>query len=118
MNSKIDFSNMTSADRINFYTQHVKQLRDYALTRMGHPYTGPVKGQLTDDEWLKTDSSKKKLIDNTIFGISPDSIADTYINNVGSPYSDAKIIQRDVKIVERDIIHILAKYFGADLEQS
>ncbi len=103
-------------NRLSWYSNTINRLKKYAKTRMGHPYTGPVYGEFIENEWASYHDASHKLIDNSLLGIVPGSIADTYINNVGSPYSSALIIQRDVKEIELDLLSILAKYFGSTPE--
>lgn len=96
------------------YHNCVNRLKKYALTRMGHPYIGSVKGYFDEKKWHVNSSSTTKLVDNSVLGIVPDSIADTYINNSGSPYTKSNLIQRDVKDVELDAIKIVSEYLGYD----
>ena len=60
------------------YTNLTHELQDYSRSRMGYPYIGPVKGYYTDDAWIRDDQKGELLIDNSVLGIVPDSIAATY----------------------------------------
>ncbi len=102
--------------RIEHYEKIIKRLQKYSETRMGHPYTGPARGYFTDTRWVVDSTADCKLIDNTVLGIIPGSIADTYINNSGSPYTKSKLIQRDVKDIEIDLLNILASFFNYPAE--
>lgn len=99
-------------NRSKCYENEVRRLQEYALTRMGHPYTGPVRGYFTDSGWEVDHESPHKLVDTSVLGILPGSIADTYINNSGSPYTKSQLIQRAVKSIEVDLLNILSEFFG------
>ena len=110
-----DKEKLTSGDKNNSryarYSKIIEVLKKYSKTRMGYPYTGPIRGYYTEDGWIKDDKYGDMLIDNNVLGIVPESIAATYINNSGSPYSKSIIIQRDVKEIEVEIIKILENFF-------
>lgn len=91
------------------YKLEVSKIRGFAATRMGHPYTGHTPVCEPSQDQLE-----EKLIDNSVLGVKPGSIADTYINNVGSPYSRSKYIQRDVKGIELDAIKRVIHHLGAN----
>lgn len=52
------------------------------------------------------------MIDNKILGILPHSLANVLLNNVGDPFKDSETSLLEVKKHEREIIHILEKYYG------
>lgn len=52
------------------------------------------------------------MVDNRILGILPNSLANVLLNNVGDPFKDSETSLLEVKKHEREIIHILEKYYG------
>ncbi len=52
------------------------------------------------------------LVDNTIFGIKQNGIANVLLNNVGDPDKDSETSLLEVKKHEREIISILAQFYG------
>ena len=54
------------------------------------------------------------VVDNTIFGIQQKSLANILLNNVGDPEKDSETSLLEVKKHEREIIKILAEFYGLD----
>jgi len=52
------------------------------------------------------------IVDNRILGISPGSLANVLLNNVGDPFKDSETSLMEVKRHERKLIEILEKYYG------
>jgi histidine decarboxylase len=51
-------------------------------------------------------------VDNKVLGITPGSLANVLLNNVGDPFKDSETSLMEVKRHERDIIAILEHFFG------
>lgn len=112
-------SNNKSINYNSYLDTALKQERK----RMGYPLTGSIVGLFTPLGWKKT-STGTKLVDNRIFGISPDSISDTLIIGIGDPEPSLASEQSRqekgiyyIEDIENDIIRILAKYFKSDLNE-
>lgn len=58
------------------------------------------------------------MIDNTILGILPHSLANVLLNNVGDPFKDSETSLLEVKKHERSIIGILEKFYGMNEGQA
>ncbi len=52
------------------------------------------------------------VVDNRNLGISPNSLANILLNNVGDPFKDSETSLMEVKKHERKVISILEKYYG------
>ena len=58
------------------------------------------------------------IINNQILGISPGTLANVLLNNVGDPFKDSETSLLEVKKHERAIISILAKYYGLPKDEA
>lgn len=52
------------------------------------------------------------IVDNSVLGIQPGSLANVLLNNVGDPFIDSETSLMEVKKHEREVISILEKYYG------
>lgn len=52
------------------------------------------------------------IVDNTILGIRPHSLANVLLNNVGDPFKDSETSLLEVKKHEREVLSILERYYG------
>lgn len=52
------------------------------------------------------------IVDNTVLGIMPRSLANVLLNNVGDPFKDSETSLMEVKKHERELISILERYYG------
>lgn len=80
-------------DTIQRYQDYISRMRGLEAKRLGYP----VVGATGSDEAL---------------GIIPGSIADTYLNNVGNPYSIPTSFHHHTKIFEQEVIALCARYLG------
>lgn len=58
------------------------------------------------------------VVDNTILGINPGSLANVLLNNVGDPFKDSETSLLEVKKHEREIISILERFYGLPLSDA
>lgn len=58
------------------------------------------------------------VVDNEILGITPGSLANVLLNNVGDPFKDSETSLMEVKKHERAIIMILEKFYGLKPEEA
>lgn len=57
------------------------------------------------------------IVDNSVLGIKSGSIANILLNNVGDPFKDSETSLLEVKKHEREIISILARYYGLNSDE-
>ena len=57
------------------------------------------------------------VVDNRVLGIMPGTLANVLLNNVGDPFKDSETSLLEVKKHEREIIHILEKYYGMQQDE-
>ncbi|MCX5783147.1 MAG: pyridoxal-dependent decarboxylase [Elusimicrobia bacterium] len=94
------------------YERRLAEIQDSEKRRMGYPTVGSVvKGYFTKTGFAK-DPDGKPLVDFTCLGIAQDSFAATYTNNMGSPFVLSKTMKRDTKLIEQDLLKIMARYFS------
>tara|TARA_B110000967_G_C18897765_1_gene572045 strand:+ start:573 stop:2060 length:1488 start_codon:yes stop_codon:yes gene_type:complete len=60
---------------------------------------------------------ESKFIEEDILGIVAGSLADTHLNNAGSPYIKSDVWSSETKEFEIEIIEMWAKYFGMETNQ-
>lgn len=100
MNLKLepkDIKEIKDLDDINDFNILLKYVHELASNKLGYPVS------------LLTFIG---MIDNTILGILPNSLANVLLNNVGDPFKDSETSLLEVKKHERRIINILERYYG------
>ncbi len=92
-----DLLNSLLDDRIDDYAALLKHIDQLAQHKLGYPVS------------LLTYLG---IVDNSMLGILPGSLANVLLNNVGDPFKDSETSLMEVKKHERHLIAILEKYYG------
>lgn len=58
------------------------------------------------------------VVSNEVLGITPGTLANILLNNVGDPFIDSQTSRMEVKRHERKLIRILEKYYGLSRNQA
>lgn len=58
------------------------------------------------------------IVNNTILGIKPGTLANVLLNNVGDPFKDSETSLLEVKKHEREIIKILEEFYGLGQDEA
>lgn len=66
----------------------------------------------TTDDLFELDPHGQRIIPREILGIKPDSIADSYTNNVGWPQDKIDTFCLDSRELELDIVRMLGRFYG------
>lgn len=106
------------------YCERATEIRNKSAMRMGYPVMGPIHGFFTPSGWQRVRDSvdAPRLVDNSAFGIMPNSIADTLMINIGGQLQVAQYPGQAAPVrsgawrAEIDIIHMLARHFNIPKE--
>lgn len=71
-----------------------------------------------NSQWISDDNKRDKLVPREILGIRSGSLAESYMNNAGSPYVPSKSFAHDVRDLEQHILHMLANHFQMHTKES
>jgi len=100
------------------YLPYAIQLKCLAESKVGYPVSllDTLSGRFLkhdeDGDLLQLDRSGPRIIPREILGITPDSLADVYINNIGWPQDKIDSFFLDTHELEMDIIRMLGRFYG------
>lgn len=110
--------NQSSDDRKELYNSLYKSISQAMAFKMGYPESmmSSLHGSYEEPTFNVDAKLPQKLIDNSVFGIEADSLAELLILNVGNPWTDSSSFSMEIKQLERDVIKIFARLFGIPAE--